>query len=152
MRPKDLMDIPEFAVAVEDLRGFLAKHGRPVEVFWVFRDDVWFPRPARAVVRFPPPSSNSVLAEKVYAEGRTRGLVSLDAVAATSDRIAATVWFPKFPEEAVQGWTEGLKRSIREPLPVAQLLGGWRWHVASRLPGNLLRRDSFLGTKRWAAA
>ena len=112
-----------------NFRGFLAQHGHPVELFWVFRDDVWFPRLSDAVVRFPVPSSNSVLAEKVYAEGRERGLISLNAIAATSDRVAATVWFPKFPEEAVQGWAEGLKLSIREPLPKARLLGGWRWQM-----------------------
>jgi len=36
---------------------------------------------------------------KVFAEGRNKGLVEVHAIARIEDKVAATVWFPKFAGE-----------------------------------------------------
>jgi hypothetical protein len=55
--------------------------------------------------------------EKVFAEGSAKGLVELVALAQTTDWILATVWYPKYESEEVQGWGQNMKLAIRQPLP-----------------------------------
>jgi hypothetical protein len=88
-------NIPEFDVALGSFRRFLRENGQPDGVFWIFRDDLWLISLDRAFVRSPPVDSEA-LARKVYEEGRTRGLVSIDAIATNGSQTAATIWFPKF--------------------------------------------------------
>lgn len=147
-------EIPEFQVAISDFRRFLAEQGHANEIVWVFRDDLWFRGPDHVLMRYPPPAGNKPLAEKVYVEGRERGLVGITAVATAGGRVATTVWFPKFPEEEVQGWSHGLKLAIRQPLPTAKVVGGLAWKVVRCLSGYrwYQRNDSFVGSRRWAAA
>lgn len=147
-------EIPEFQLAIADFCRFLVKEGHPANLFWVFRDDLWFREPDRLLVLYPTPVENSFLAHKVYDEGRARGLVQITAIAKINDHTAATVWFPKFPEEEVQGWSRGLKLSIRQPLPMAKVVGSLGWRVVSYLPSYrwYQQNDSFVGLRRWAAS
>ena len=147
-------DIPDFAEAFEQFRRFLADSGQVDDVFWVFRDDVWKLSPTEMQVRYPPSSENVPLARKVYAEGRERGLVEINALATVRREIAATVWFPKYPNEEVQGWSCGLKLTVSEPLPQAKAVGSIRWKLFGFSP-RFRRYQSyefFIGTKAWAAA
>lgn len=146
--------IPEFQVAIASFRQFLAEQGQAGEIFWVFRDDLWFRGPDRVLVPFPAPAENEPLAKKVYDEGRERGLVGITAVATAGGRVAVTVWFPKLPEEEVQGWSQGLKLSIRRPLPSAKVVGGLMWGAVRCSSGyrEYQRNECFIGSRRWAAA
>jgi len=147
-------DIPNFADAVGQFRQFLIDNGHPGEVFWIFRDDVWKLSPTDVRVRYPSPKKNVALAQKVFGEGRERGLVDIQAIASAGEEVAATVWFPKYPEEEVQGWDRGMKLSIAEPLPHAKTIGALRWSLLPLLPRfrHYQRADLFIGTKSWAAA
>jgi hypothetical protein len=150
-----MSEIPEFQVAISDFRSFLVAQGHAYEIVWVFRDDLWFRGPDRVLMRYPPPEKNRSLAEKVYDEGRERGLVEITAVATANGHLAATVWFPKFPEEEeMQGWSQGLKLSIRRPLPAAKVIGGLRWRAVRCLSGYrwYQRHEYSIGSRRWAAA
>src|SRR5881397_684606 len=110
-------DIPDFEDAVESFRCFLAEQGHPTNIFWVFREDIWKRSPISVVLRFPSQRKNLALAQKVFEEGRRKGLVDVHAIATVGDKVAATVWFPKFADEEIQGWDRGMKLSIAEPLP-----------------------------------
>ena len=155
MRLWVMCDIPEFPVAISDFRRFLVEQGHADELAWVFRDDIWFRGPDDVLMRYPPPEGNKTLSEKVYDEGREQGLVGITAVATAGGRVvAATVWFPKFPEEEVQGWSQGLKLAIRQPLPAAKVVGRLRWRGIRLSSGyrRYQRHDGFIGSRRWAAA
>ena len=147
-------DIPEFEKAIERLRRFLAESGHSDDVFWVFREDVWRLSPTEMRVRYPSPSENVALARKVFSEGRDRGLVQITALATAAGKVAMTVWFPKYPEEEVQGWNGGMKIGISEPLPRARPVGLLRWRLLQCLPRfrQFQREAIFIGTKAWAAA
>jgi len=147
-------EIPDLEEGLKQFRRFLVENGLPDHVFWVFREDLWRLSPTRVLVRYPPPSANISLAQKVFAEGRERGLVEITTVAATAEDVAASVWFPKYPNEEVQGWERGMKLSITQPIARATLVAGWRWNLIRLLPGfrQYQRRVDFIGTRAWAAA
>src|SRR5882672_5777244 len=126
--------IPDFADALAQFRRFLAENGHPIDVLWVFRDDVWKRSPTEILVKYPVDKDNLTLAQKVFAEGRERGLVDMHAVAITRDKVAATVWFPKYPDEEVQGWNRGMKLSISQPLLRAKTFGTLCWSLFRLLP------------------
>jgi len=147
-------DIPGFEEAVASFCRFLADQGHPTHVFWVFREDIWKRSPTGVVLRFPSPTKNLPLAKKAFHEGRNKGLVDLHAIATVGNKVAATVWFPKFGDEEIQGWNQGMKLSIAEPLPTAEMVGQFRWLM---LRFKLQFRhnqqlDSWIGTKAWATA
>ena len=146
-------DIPDFAEAVDLFRDFLTKTGHSGEVFWVFRDDVWRLSPTYAWVKYPPPAKNASLAKKVFSEGRERGLVEISGIATAAQKVAATIWFPKYDNEQTQGW-EGMKMTIYDPLPDAKLVGRLRWQLLRFDPGfqRYQRMEFFIGTKDWAAS
>jgi hypothetical protein len=127
-------ELPDFAEAVEVFRRFLADSGHPDRVIWVFRDDLWKRSLTQVLIKYPLGRENAFLAQKVFADGRACGLVEIKALAASSDKVAATVWFPKYPEEEVQGWDQGMKLSIIQPLAQARLVGAWRWRLIQFLP------------------
>jgi len=135
-------------------RRFLDKNGHPSEVFWVFRDDVWKLSPSDVWIKYPSSLENITLAEKVFAEGRERGHVDIHAVAIAAGKIAATVWFPKYANEEVQGWNQGMKLSISQPLLRAKTFGALRWSLLRFLPSfrHYQRSDILIGTRAWAAA
>ena len=147
-------EIPKFEEALQRFRSFLTEQGHPDEVFWVFRDDVWQLSLTDVRVRYPSPAENLDLAQKVFAEGRERGLVQITAIAMAAEKIAATVWFPKFPNQEVQGWDCGMKLSISQPLPNAKRVGSLRWSFLRFVPRfrHFQRAAIFIGTKSWAAA
>lgn len=147
-------DIPDFGDAVASFRLFLAEQGHPDKILWVFREDIWKRSPGDVVLRFPPPIKNLALAKKVFEEGRRKGLVDVHAIAVVDDRVAATVWFPKFSDEEIQGWNAGMKLSIAEPLPRARSVGGFMWLYFRLQPKfRYYQRCEFgVGTKAWAAA
>jgi len=147
-------DIPDFAEALYQFRQFLAKSGHSDQVFWVFRDDVWQPSPGDLRIKYPPSVENDALAQKVFAEGRERGLVEIIAIATVEEKVAAKVWFPKYPNEEVQGWDRGMKLGLSEPLPRAKRVGALRWWLFQFLPRYRRFQDEafFIGTRKWAAA
>jgi hypothetical protein len=149
-----MSDIPHFAEAVEEFRRFLSMEVHYDELFWVFRDDVFKLSPTDLRVRYPTPSVNNSLARKVFSEGRERGLVEITAIATVRERLAATVWFPKYEHEEVQGWSQGMKLSISQPLPDARTVCVVRWQLLNLLPSfrRYQRMEFFIGTRKWAAA
>src|SRR5688572_27735660 len=98
-----------FDDAVASLQEFLKENNHPTDVFWVFRDDLWRRSQTDVMLRYPSSARNLVLAQKVFSEGSEQGLVEIHAVAIAGDEVAATVWFPKLPNEQVQGWDCGMK-------------------------------------------
>jgi hypothetical protein len=146
--------IPGFAEAVRRFESFLGSEGFPTTVLWTFRDDFWQRGPSCALVRWFPSPRNAELAEKVFSEGRAKGLVQIAALAQSGKWTIATVWYPKYDEEEVQGWSEGLKLSIRQPLPVTLRIPSVFWMVLGCVPGfRRYQQNAFgIGTKKWAAA
>ena len=116
-----------FPDAVTSFQNFLKENNHPTDVFWVFRDDLWKRSLTEVLVKYPPSSENLDLAQKVFREGCERGLVDIHAVAIAANRVAATVWFPKFEKEQVQGWDCGMKLSIAQPLLRATIVNPFRW-------------------------
>lgn len=119
----------------------------------MFREDIWKRSPSDVVIRFPSQIINSALTKKVFGEGRKKGLIDLYAIATVDDMTAATVWFPKFSDEEIQGWNRGMKLSIAQPLPKAKSVGGLMW-LWFRLHPQFLqyqRCEFTVGTKTWAA-
>lgn len=147
-------DLPDFAEALTQFRLLLGENGHPTDLFWVFRDDVWKLSPTEVWVKYPSSRQNLRLAEKVFAEGRAKGLVEIHAVAVAAGEVAATVWFPKYEHEEVQGWNRGMKVSISQPLPRAKTIGPLRWSLLRIVPSfrQYQKADMFIGTIAWAAA
>jgi hypothetical protein len=147
-------DISDFDKALETFRSFQRDCGHPDKVFWVFRDDLWQRSPEQVWVRYPSLSQNETLARKVFGEGRARGLVEIKAVAAIESEIAATVWFPKYSEEEIQGWDHGMKLAISDPLLEARAVSKYLWMLLKFLPRfrNYQRAAIFIGKRDWAAA
>jgi hypothetical protein len=148
-----MTDIPNFEDALKSFCEFLAKQGHPTNVFWVFRDDIWKRSPTSVVLRSPAHEQNLALAQKVFEEGRARGLVDVHAIATIGDKVAATVWFPKLADEESEGW-DGMKLSIAQPLPRAELVRRLRWLLFHLKPQfrHYQRFDIWVGTKAWAAS
>jgi hypothetical protein len=94
------------------------------------------------------------LIEKVFNEGKNRGLVSIAAIGKFPGGTIATVWFPKLPEEEVQGWNQNLKLVISDPLPDASFLSQMVWRFLKFTPGykRYQRCECFIGTREWAKA
>lgn len=147
-------NVATFENTVESFRGFLAEQGHPTNIFWVFREDIWRRSTDSLELRFPSQKRNLVLAQKVFNEGQMKGLVSVHAIAKVGDMVAATVWFPKFEGEEVQGWDCGIKLTIAEPLPIANLVGPLRWLWFRLKPQyrHYQRFECLVGTKAWAEA
>jgi hypothetical protein len=147
-------DIPDFADALTQFRRFLGENGHPSDLFWVFRDDVWKRSATDVWVKYPSSRENITLAAKVFAEGRERGLVDIHAVAVAADKVAVTIWFPKYAHEEVQSWNLGMKLSLSQPLPRAKTIGALRWSLLGFLPRfrQYQKADMFIGTIAWAAA
>jgi len=147
-------DIPNFTEALTQFRHVLEEKGHPSDVFWVFRDDICRVSPSEVWVKYPSSRQNVSLAEKVFGEGREKGLVEIHAVAVAGAQIASTVWFPKYASEEVEGWNRGMKLSMAEPLPPAKTIDALRWSILGFLPRfrKYQRADTSIGTIAWAAA
>lgn len=149
------VELPEFERAVADFRDFLRKEGHSDKLLWVFRDDVWFKGIDERVIRFPVSPENERLVKKVYAEARAKGLADINALATFRDKTVATVWFPKYEEEEVQGCEIGLKLSIRNPLPEATHISPFFWSLIKWLPSfrRSFRESAWLiASRKWARA
>jgi hypothetical protein len=149
-----MVAIPAFDDAMADFGSFLARRGHPTTVTWLFRDEIWARTRERLLVRWPLPSETPALAKKVYGEGQERGIVGLRAIGQTRQMVFATVWYPKLPEDAVQGWSENLKLSIAEPLARVRRVPGALWVLVRRTPSyrRYQRWESQVGTRKWAAS
>ena len=99
-------------------------------------------------------SAEHSLAEKVFAEGREKGLVDIHAVAVAAGQIAATVWFPKYAarrgsglesrnETFYFGASATRKNNWCSALVVTRVSAGFRQYQ---------KEDMFIGTIAWAAA
>ena len=149
-----MKDIPSFEEAVASFKHLLTEQGHPSKILWVFRDDIWRRSSSDVVLRFPFQTRNLALAKKVFVDGRKKGLVDVYAIATIDDMTAATVWFPKFTNEEIQGWDRGMKLSIAQPLPKAKAVGGLTWLWFRLHPGfrQYYRCEFGIGTKAWAAS
>jgi hypothetical protein len=149
-----MSEIPVFVEAAARFQRFLRSEGFPTPVVWAFRDDVWQLGLSRVFVRWPAPHSNLDLVEKVVAEGQAKGLVEIAAIAYATSWTLATVWYPRYDLEEIQGWSEGLKLSIKKPLPVAVRIPRVLWPLLGWLPGFRRYQKTALciGTREWAAA
>ena len=147
-------DIPIFEDALGYFRRLLTESDHPTDILWVFREDVWKRSPTDVFVSLPSQTKNLPLARKVFDEGRKKGLVGVHGIATVDNKVAATIWFPKFRGEEIQGWDCGMKLSIAEPLPRAKIVGSIRWLSFSLRPRfrHYQRFELWVGTKRWAAA
>jgi hypothetical protein len=145
-------DIPEFSEAVREFQSFLAREGVATRLVWAFRDDLWQLGQTRVLVRWPEPDQTCRLMEKVFAEGRAKDLVEIVALAQTTDWIVATVWYPKYESDEVQGWSQNMKLAIRQPLPKATRVTPLLWSAFVLLPGfRRYQRTAFgVGTREWA--
>ena len=145
--------IIDFDDALDSFRRFLREEGHSTNILWVFREDIWKQPPARVVLTLPSQKKNLALSRKVFEEGRGKGLVEIHAIASVGDEVAATVWFPKFTGEEVQGWSGGLKLSIARPLPEGEVVGHLRWSWFRLRPQfrHYQRVETSVGTKTWAA-
>jgi hypothetical protein len=105
-------------------------------------------------IKYPPAAENIGLAKKAFSERQERGLVEIRGIATAAQKVAATVWFPKYDNEQIQGWSEGMKLSISKPLPDAKLVGRLRWRHLKLDPGfkRYQKMESCIGTKDWAAS
>lgn len=141
-----------FQDTVASFKNFLKESGHPTNLVWVFRDDIW-KRPETVLVKYPPSPTNNLLAQKVYNEGCEKGLINMNAIAAMDDEVVATVWFPKFAGEEVQGWATGIKLSINQPLPRATLIKPSRWWFMRFRPQfrEYQQIEWTIGTRQWAA-
>jgi hypothetical protein len=148
------MQIPSFDDSLSDFRQFLKSQGHPETVAWVFREDVFFRDRATCLVRYPPPAENGELVRKVFNEGRAAGLVELKAFAVSDEVSIASVWFPRKPEEEVQGWSMGMKLAIVEPPASSEFVTSkmrW-WWISRSLRFRRYQRDEwFIPTRAWAA-
>jgi hypothetical protein len=149
-----MIDLPDWQDAVFRLQTFLQSQGHPTLVHWVFREDLWARSPTRVFVRWPVPVRNAVLAQGVFEAGREKGLIGITALGEFDDSVVATVWYPKFPDEEVQGWDQNLKLSIRDPLARATAVPHLLWSALQRTPWYRRYQDHavLIGTKEWAAA
>jgi hypothetical protein len=94
--------IPEFAQAVQEFESYLRREGFAKRIVWVFRDDLWQWGRTRVLLRWPEPSHTRELIEKVFAEGKAKGLVEIVAVAQAGDSIVVTVRYPKYKDGEVR--------------------------------------------------
>jgi hypothetical protein len=149
-----MSDIPNWNEALEDFRTFLSSQGYPSKLYWIFREDIFRRSHSSILVRWPLPMENTSLTERVFEGGRTAGLVSMCAVGRLRDNIIATVWYPKFPNEEVQGWNRGLKFQIYMPLGTATKIPHFIWFFLRRTEGYKMyeRNTSGIGTRSWAVA
>lgn len=148
------MAIPNFPTAVEQFRDFLRRNDVTAPIVWVFKDDLCPRSTTHLLVRNPPPSENASLAEKVFSEGRRRGLVEIAAVASSEQFVAATVWFPRTLADEIQGWDRGMKLSLIQPLPIADpITFGFTWKMVqwSSEYRRYQRRKAFVGSRAWAS-
>lgn len=93
------------------------------------------------------------MAEKVFSEGQRKGLVEITAVASSDLLTAATVWFPRTPRDEVQGWSNGMKLSIIQPLPIVDpITFGFTWQMVrwSSVYRRYQQQNPFVGTRAWA--
>jgi len=145
--------IPPFAEAVSQLRDFFVSQGVPSQLRWVFLDDVLHVGPTGLVLLEPSNPEADELAAKVYADGAAHGLVQLVAIGTHNGEALTSAWFPKYPDEQVQGWEAGLKLSIKQPLPEALAVPRWLAGLFRLSPGyrafSAARRTD-LGTYQWA--
>jgi len=152
---KDKMkEIPEWNEAIKRFQSFLESEGCSSNSHWVFRDDICKRKPEELLVRWPLSDSNIGLVEKVFNEGKMKGLVAIDAIGKFANGTIATVWFPKLPGEEVQGWNQNVKLTISIPMPEASLLSSLFWKVLTFSPGyrRYQRYAEFIGTSDWAKA
>jgi hypothetical protein len=136
------------------MRRHLATHGAPEGITWVFRDDVLSISPERLFILRPVSEDSARLAEKVFGEGAARGRVEIVAIGTHGAHTLVFVWYPKFPEEEVQGWEVGMKLAIRTPLPRATAFPRSLAWVVRLTPAyrRFNQFGSFIGDRAWARA
>ena len=149
-----MSSVPSFEAATAELQQLLASLTLSTRVAWLFREDVWFLRYDRAFVTRALHADNLRLASQVYVAGSQRGLVEVVATIQFGGLVGATVWYPHLPDEQAQGWSQGLKVSVRSPLPLARTIPGSIWPFLRLAPAfrRYQRFNGFIPTRTWAAS
>ena len=145
---------PPFEDAVAQFREFLLVRRLPVDVVWVFRDDILHANYASLHVAVPVPVENAALAKAVYQDTRAVEGPCLLALGRYRQRSIASVWRAKSPEDLVQGAGSGLRLSVAEPVALVRGVPPglqWLWRL---LPGytRVQRQYRAIGTRAWARA
>ena len=137
--------MPDFLSAKTQLSEFLRGEGKADRIAWVFKDDLFLADPETAFIRYPLPADTEPLAGKVFNEGRQKGLVELSAIAGNADETFVSIWYPRAGDEEVDGWEEGVKMSISEPLArsvlVTSRMEWWFWRKLP--PYRRYQKESF---------
>lgn len=119
---------PDFSDAVDQFKEFLAAQERPTNIQWAFRENVYFKSQQSILVAAPLPNSNAETATRAYIAGVSQEQIAVRAIASFTDSVVATVWYPISEQQRPQGWEQGLRFAIVDPLPVAsEVPNGWRW-------------------------
>jgi hypothetical protein len=143
--------VPEWDDAIDQFTNLLRSCGHPMEIEWVFRGDVWQRSVKEMLVCRPVPQGNTALCRRVFESGRDKGLVNLLAIGGDEATVLCTVWYPKLPNEEVQGWDSGMKLSIANPLARAKRISQVLWPVFRVLPRfrRYQRFEGFVPTRAW---
>lgn len=112
--------IPEFFIAVEQLREFLSTLGHPPgEFVWIFREDASTFR-RRVSIKVPLPATNEQVARGPYERGRELGFgVCLDVFCRLGSAYCCTCWYVRSWQESVERLCRGLKLRVGSDLPDA---------------------------------
>jgi len=127
------MIIPTFSEAVIKFKDFLSSQSLPVDIFWVFREDIHQTSLKKIYIHMPIPKDRPLLANRAFDLGRDKNLVRIDAICLLGTSTVATVWYPRDTNEIPQGWEEGFRLGIRDPLYPALTLSGLRWKAITNL-------------------
>jgi hypothetical protein len=144
--------IPSFTDAVQGLQDFLRADRQPDEIVWAFREDLYSVSPSQHWVAWPLPPENMVHARSLFDAGRPRGLVELQALFSVGRYTVVNVLAP-MPDE-IQGWSQGLKVAIRQPLvPATAVARGLRWWVHRVRPAyfRFQRYEDFISRRNSTA-
>ncbi|MCP4655656.1 MAG: hypothetical protein GY856_09580 [bacterium] len=138
--------LPAFNEAEGRLRNLLERAGRPIEIVWVFREDLSVKRNGRLWVSVPLPDDNREMVGRLYEKARQDGLPVELAVFCLLDSKACTfVYVPDNKLDAEHRMISGLKVSVPTRPRKARALGGsWIENIKYHMAGRE-RKDPWLG-------
>lgn len=120
---------PSFDAALERFQSFLADHELPTRIQWVFRDYVYADRNTFYIAPTIP-ESHTALAARAFHEGTAKDQIAVKAIARLPSATVSTVWYPPSEQHRPQGWEQGLRYSIDQPLQQAvHVTASWRWYL-----------------------
>lgn len=102
----------DFDTALEEFRALIAREGFPVDIAWIFREDVTSRR-RRVAIRWPLPIGNEHLARDSYLLGVRGGMdLRIEVFCLAGRTSCCTVWVPGNEIDASYAMLTGLKFSV----------------------------------------